>query len=59
VKYSHYNFLKRWVMKRIVKKAGGDTDSTRDYEYTDWNDLEQFTDRFADRLVPTISARSA
>ena len=46
-------------MKRIVKKAGGDTDSSRDYEYTDWNELDQFTDRFSDRLAPTISAKSA
>ena len=44
--YSRYNWLKRWVMKRIVRKAGGDTDTSRDYEYTDWNDLRAFAERF-------------
>jgi menaquinone-dependent protoporphyrinogen oxidase len=34
-------------MKRIVAKAGGDTDTTRDYEYTDWEDLRRFAQDFA------------
>jgi menaquinone-dependent protoporphyrinogen oxidase len=40
--YSRYNWLKRWMMKRIVRKAGGDTDTARDYEYTDWDDVRAF-----------------
>ena len=28
------------MMKRIVAKAGGDTDTSKDYVYTDWADLE-------------------
>src|SRR6185295_9593710 len=40
--YSRYNWLKRWVMVRIVRKAGGDTDTSRDYEYTDWADVRSF-----------------
>jgi len=39
--YSRYNSLIRWAMRRIVAKAGGDTDTSRDYEYTDWDDLKQ------------------
>jgi menaquinone-dependent protoporphyrinogen oxidase len=45
--YTQYSWLKRLLMKRIVAKAGGDTDTTRDYEYTDWPDLQQFTVDFA------------
>jgi menaquinone-dependent protoporphyrinogen oxidase len=45
--YTRYNWLKRWIMKRIVAKAGGDTDTRRDYEYTDWDDLRAFVERFA------------
>ena len=45
--YTKYNFFTRWLMKRIVTSAGGDTDTSRDYEYTDWRDLRDFTDRFA------------
>ena len=46
--YTRYNWLKRRMMKRIVAKAGGDTDTTRDYEYTDWNDLRTFCRDFAE-----------
>jgi menaquinone-dependent protoporphyrinogen oxidase len=44
--YTKYNFFKRFVMKRIVRKAGGDLDTSRDYEYTDWDDLRAFIDAF-------------
>jgi menaquinone-dependent protoporphyrinogen oxidase len=44
--YTRYNPFMRWFMKRIVQKGGGDTDTTRDYEYTDWNDLRAFADQF-------------
>lgn len=47
LKYSQYNWLKKWIMKRIVAKAGGDTDTSRDYEYTDWNEVKAFAERFA------------
>jgi menaquinone-dependent protoporphyrinogen oxidase len=47
LKYTKYGWLKRWMMKRIVAKAGGDTDTSRDYEYTDWEDLKEFVQRFA------------
>ena len=39
------------MMKRIVAKAGGGTDTTRDYEYTDWNDLRVFAHEFLN-VVP-------
>jgi menaquinone-dependent protoporphyrinogen oxidase len=45
--YSKYNFLIRFVMRRITAKEGGDTDTSRDYEYTDWPAV----DRFALELV--------
>ena len=48
--YTKYNPVMRWIMKRIVAKAGGDTDTSRDYEYTDWADLRVFARQF-ERLV--------
>jgi len=57
--YTRYNWLIRWVMKRIATKAGGDSDTTRDYEYTDWQDLARFAEQFgllADRHHATASA---
>lgn len=41
LKYSKYNFVKRWFMKRVAKAAGGDTDTSRDYIYTDWSRVDQ------------------
>ena len=45
--YTRYGWLKRRMMKRIIAKAGGDTDTTRDFEYTDWIDLRNFAQDFA------------
>ena len=45
--YTRYNVLTRWVMRRIVANGGGDTDTSRDYEYTDWDDLRTFARQFA------------
>ena len=33
-------------MKLIAKKQGGDTDTLRDHEYTDWDDLKHFVEEF-------------
>jgi menaquinone-dependent protoporphyrinogen oxidase len=49
--YTRYNFFIRWLMRRIAAKEGGDTDTSRDYEYTDWNDLREFADAFGRRLA--------
>jgi menaquinone-dependent protoporphyrinogen oxidase len=51
--YTHYNFLLRWVMKRIARSKGSkDLDTSRDYEYTDWTAVRQFAEEFARTLVP-------
>ena len=49
--YTRYNWLKRWIMRRIVAKVGGDTDTTRDFVYTDWEDLGAFARTFGRRLM--------
>jgi menaquinone-dependent protoporphyrinogen oxidase len=56
--YSRYNWVKRWAMVRIVRKAGGDTDTSRDYEYTDWADLRGFAKDFL-RVVRGRTATAA
>jgi menaquinone-dependent protoporphyrinogen oxidase len=49
--YTKYGWLKRWVMRRIVAKAGGDTDTTRDFEYTDWDQVRAIAREFACRVA--------
>lgn len=48
--YTRYGWLKKWMMKRIVAKAGGGQDTTRDYEYTDWGEVRALAGDFARRL---------
>ena len=52
LRYSRYDPLTRWIMKRIAAKVGSPTDTTRDYEFTDW----EAVDRFAKELVAGFSA---
>ena len=40
--YTQYGWFKRRVMRAISRREGGDTDMTRDHEYTDWRAVEQF-----------------
>jgi menaquinone-dependent protoporphyrinogen oxidase len=47
LQYSKYNFLIRLVMKWIAKRVGAETDTSRDYEYTDWSRLDQFVNQFS------------
>ncbi|MCB9170560.1 MAG: hypothetical protein H6597_01640 [Flavobacteriales bacterium] len=44
LKYVEYDFFKRFMMKQIVKREGGSTDTTQDHEYTDWARVKLFCD---------------
>ena len=48
--YTRYGWLKRLMMRSIAKRAGGATDLTRDWEYTDWADLREFAEGFFAQL---------
>lgn len=43
--YTKYDYLKRFIMRMISKKAGGDTDTSKDHVYTDWEKLKSVLDR--------------
>jgi menaquinone-dependent protoporphyrinogen oxidase len=47
LKYTEYNYFKRALMRMIAQREGGDTDTSRDHEYTDWDDVAQFVDEYA------------
>ena len=46
IMYRKYGFLKRFFMKLIASGAGGNTDTSKNYEYTDWDEVEHFTTGF-------------
>lgn len=47
LQYSKYGTFKRLLMRMIVGFAGGNTDPSQDYEYTDWDAVERFAEGFA------------
>jgi len=60
VPFTRYGWWKRLVMKRVVRKAGGEADTSRDYEYTNWDDLRAFARDFVRRhalVIETVPTR--
>jgi menaquinone-dependent protoporphyrinogen oxidase len=51
--YTRYNFLVRFVMRRIAKTVGAETDTSRDYEYTNWAALDKFVGEFCGEIFAT------
>jgi menaquinone-dependent protoporphyrinogen oxidase len=55
--YTKYGFFKRWVMKKIASSKGSpDTDTSRDYFYTDWADVRRFAEGFLETSFPKACA---
>jgi menaquinone-dependent protoporphyrinogen oxidase len=51
--YTHYGFIKRHLMKKIARDKGNpDTDTSRDYVYTEWDGVKHFVEEFLETLVP-------
>ena len=57
--YSKYNFLIRFIMRSIAKKEGGDTDTSHDYEYTDWSAVDRFATQVVGEVVGTKPERES
>lgn len=54
IAYREYGFFIRWVMKQIARKEGAPTDTSRDYELTNWEEV----DKLAREMARIIRARS-
>ena len=54
--YLEYGFLKRLVMTRIARKEGAPTDTSRDYEYTDWAQVDRLAADMAGRVQGNAAA---
>jgi menaquinone-dependent protoporphyrinogen oxidase len=57
--YRDYNPIVRAIMKRIAATVGANTDTSRDWEYTDWGRVETFALRLADRVESVQQRREA
>ena len=50
LRYTKYGFIKRFIMKQISKRHGRPTDTSRDFEFTDWRQVDRFVERFLHHL---------
>jgi menaquinone-dependent protoporphyrinogen oxidase len=58
--YTHYNPLVRWVMKHTAKSDALPTDTSRDYEFTDWGAIDALATNLAEEMHAALfSAPSA
>jgi menaquinone-dependent protoporphyrinogen oxidase len=46
LEYTQYGFFKRCVLQGVSAAAGGPTDTSRDFDLTNWNDVERFVQAF-------------
>lgn len=42
LRYPRYNWLDRMMIRFIMRLTGGETDTTKEVEYTDWTKVAQF-----------------
>lgn len=59
LKYQKYGFFRRFLMKRIVGLAGGDTDTSQYYEYTKWPEVTRFVTQFLEKAGIAAFAKEA
>lgn len=48
LRFTEYDFFKRWMMKRIAEKEGAASNGKQDIEFTDWAALAAFVDQFGE-----------
>jgi menaquinone-dependent protoporphyrinogen oxidase len=56
LRYSRYSPFKRLMMKLIARANEAETDTSRDYEYTDWRAVDRFAAAFALRVGTPAAA---
>ncbi|MDO5054248.1 menaquinone-dependent protoporphyrinogen IX dehydrogenase [Pasteurella oralis] len=44
--YPRYNFFDRMMIQFIMRITGGETDTTKEVEYTNWNKVKDFAEQF-------------
>ncbi|MEN0001205.1 MAG: flavodoxin domain-containing protein [Pseudomonadota bacterium] len=56
LRYTQYDYFRKWMLKRIAAKKGSETDTSRDHEFTDWDALFESVDQFL-RDVPELAGK--
>jgi menaquinone-dependent protoporphyrinogen oxidase len=48
LRYPRYNLFDRYMIKLIMKLTGGETDTSKEVEYTNWGKVSKFAKYFAE-----------
>jgi menaquinone-dependent protoporphyrinogen oxidase len=56
--YSRYNFLVRFIMKRIALRAGASSDTSRDQVFTRWHELDDLLPKLLSEETPSVNLGS-
>ena len=59
IAYTRYWFGLRWMMRRIAKRQGGPTDTSRDVDLTDWMEVDRAALDFLKRVEGAWVSSSA
>lgn len=57
LRYSEYNFFKKFIMRLIAQKSSGDTDTSQDYEYTDWDQVKRILPRLEKEVAKSLKSK--
>lgn len=57
--YASYGTFTRLLMRWIVGRAGGDTDTSRNYEYTDWEAVRRFAEEISQMADSEAASQQA
>jgi menaquinone-dependent protoporphyrinogen oxidase len=56
--YTRYSFVTRWFMRRIARKEGASTDTSKDHEFTDWKAVALLSRQFGREVWDAYGVRS-
>jgi menaquinone-dependent protoporphyrinogen oxidase len=57
--YTQYGWLTRFIMKCIARRHGNQTDTSRDYEFTNWDAVARMADGVMRRIAAERARRAA
>jgi menaquinone-dependent protoporphyrinogen oxidase len=57
--YTKYGWLTRFMMSRIARRRGQPADTSRDYEFTNWDEVSRLAGRVIAHIGAELAARKA
>jgi menaquinone-dependent protoporphyrinogen oxidase len=55
LRYTQYDYFKKFIMRQIAKRGKGNTDTSHDQEYTDWGQLRTFLQEFIRQVQTRVT----